>query len=99
MTRPPTTTAELDLKDRLVRALEERDAALTELARARAELDALKQAASHTGEAPPPLYPDTASPGAPPPLRYVLTDLANDAFKRLVRRVNPGKPGGRGAGR
>lgn len=73
--------ARLDLAER------ERDQALTELARARAELDALRRALATRGEPEPPLYPDTAAPGLAPPLRYVVVDRVNDALKRLVEPV------------
>lgn len=77
----------MELAGRLDRAERERDQALTELARARAELDALRRARATRGEPEPPLYPDTAAPGLAPPLRYVVVDRINDALKRLAAPV------------
>jgi len=81
------TTAFAEFAERLEHAERERDEALTQLARARAELDALRRALATKGEPEPPLYPDTAAPGLAPPLRYVVVDRINDALKVLAGPV------------
>ena len=68
---------------RLKAALRERDEALTQLAAAREELNALRLAARNQGEVAPPIYPVTAGLG-PTPLRYVLVDKANSNLKVVV---------------
>lgn len=75
--------ADSDDKHRLHVALTERDDALQKLAAARAELEALKLSLRQAGTEPP-LYPPTANPAEPAPLRYVLVDRANQTFKRLL---------------
>jgi hypothetical protein len=73
-----------ELEVRLEQAVRERDQALTECARVRAELDALRLALQRRGEPEPPLYPDSAAPGLAPPLRYVVADSLNDAVKGVL---------------
>jgi hypothetical protein len=87
------------LAGRLERAERERDRALTELARARAELDALRLALKTRGEPEPPLYPNTAAPGLEPPFRYLAVDTLNDAVKRLLGPLHRRLKGLSGRGR
>ena len=72
------------LAGRLEEAERERDLALTELGRVRAELDELRLALKTRGEPEPPLYPNSAAPGLEPPFRYLAVDALNDAVKRLL---------------
>ena len=67
---------------RLDAALEERDAALTALARVQAELDQLRLQLLSADEPEPPNYPASAEPGNPP-LRYLMVDEVHSAVKRL----------------
>lgn len=79
------------MSDEQVRlAREERDRALQQLAEARAELDALRQALAHRGEPEPRLYPDTAAPDLAPPRRYVLVDAVHGALQALLGRRGRG---------
>lgn len=73
-----------EFEARLEQAERERDQAITELARVRAELDALRLALDRRGEPEPPLYPNSAAPDLEPPLRYVAVDLLNDTVKGLL---------------
>lgn len=80
----PTTA---DLLAELDAARKERDDALTRLANARAELDALKQAIKNKDEPEVPLYPDSAGLGPETPLRYIAADAVNDALKRFTSPI------------
>jgi hypothetical protein len=80
----PTTA---DLLAELEAARKERDDALTRLANARAELDALKQAIKNKDEPEVPLYPDSAGLGPETPLRYIAADAVNDALKRFTSPI------------
>lgn len=77
-------SSESELEARLGQAERERDQAISELARVRAELDALRLALDRRGEPEPPLYPNSAAPDLEPPLRYVVADSINDAVKGLL---------------
>ncbi len=65
---------------RLAEALAERDQALTALARAREELEALRLALRERGEP----VPDAPASAGELPLRYLLADRANDQVKGLL---------------
>lgn len=71
-----------EIDARIAAAIEERDTALTQLAQARAELDALKLALQRRGEEAPPVYPAGTNPAAVPPRRYVLADRVWRVAKR-----------------
>lgn len=74
-----TQTPDLRLRE----ALEERDQALTSLARERALVNALRLARERADEPTPPVYP--AHVGLEePPLRYQMIDAAHDRVKSLV---------------
>lgn len=76
------------LEAELAEARAERDAAKLELARARELADALRLSFPPTGEPPPPPFAPAMTPGAPPPLRYVLADRANDYVKRYLQPLH-----------
>lgn len=80
--------------DRLHAALAERDAALEELSRVRADLAALRLATLSAGEAEPQRYPPGTAPGAPP-LRYVVADRVHSALGPLARAARTLFPAGR----
>lgn len=88
LSSPPSTAGGVSVlpscEERLALAESERDKSLTQLAEARAELDALKRAEMTAGEPDPPLYPNSVAAGLEPPLRYLLVDALNAALKRLV---------------
>jgi hypothetical protein len=79
--------SEGSLEERLRQALAERDQALLELARARADLDALHLAIKRSGEPEPRPYPISAGLEGPA-LRYVLADALNDTVKPLLGPVH-----------
>jgi hypothetical protein len=67
----------------LAEARAERDAALKDLAAARADLAALRLRLRWLGELEPTPVPEGVGPGEPP-LRYVLVDKANEGVKQLL---------------
>jgi hypothetical protein len=69
---------------RLRDALAERDRAIQELASVRVELNAIKLKLNWPNEPNPPQYPDSADPGSPPPLRYVLVDVVYSQAKGFL---------------
>lgn len=77
------TLAKPSSETRLHEALAERDAALTQLADVRAQLENLRLVARNAGEQSPKPYPVASGLGEPP-LRYVLVDQANDAVKQVL---------------
>lgn len=82
----------LDLETRLAEALAERDRALTELARVKAEVDARRVVSASAGETDPLPLPPEAGVGEVP-LRYVLVDAVHAflggslTWIRRLRRV------------
>ena len=86
-TKKRTRDLGAEVKARLLTALRERDEALSALADARAELDAMR--VQRFGDESLPIYPSGAGPGEPP-LRYLLADKANDVVKRVLKPVHSG---------
>lgn len=84
---PARAKSSADFEARISAAYAERDHALTQLAAAREELNALRMAARNQGEIAPPIHPVTAGLG-PTPLRYVLVDKANDNLKGVVAPIH-----------
>jgi hypothetical protein len=72
------------LRAELVEAKRKRDAALLELAREREAFNALRLSFPPMNAAPPPPFQPAVVPPAPPPLRYVLVDRANEQIKRYL---------------
>ena len=78
-----TKTSGRSVAERLKQALDERDRALSELADARTELNALRLLQQHPGEPPPGAWSGGAGREALP-LRYRVADAVNDAAKRIL---------------
>jgi hypothetical protein len=79
-----------EMRTHLEAALEERDRALLELARAREELNAARLREEWKDEEEIPLYPLDAGAALPVPLRYRLADKLNrwtDPLSPVKRRV------------
>ncbi len=72
-----------ELERELSRALEARDLALSQLADARAELNALRLLQQHPGEPPPGAWSSGAGREALP-LRYRVADAVNGVAKRVL---------------
>lgn len=68
---------------RLDAALNERDAALLEVATLKEQLNAIRLAAQRQGEVDPPNYPAGTALGAPP-TRYVVADAVSGAVKKAL---------------
>jgi hypothetical protein len=79
-----------EVQARMEMALEERDRALLELARAREELNAARLSEQWKDETEIPLYPLDAGAALPVPLRYRIADALNrwtDRVPAVKRRL------------
>ncbi|MHB8878662.1 MAG: hypothetical protein ACYC8T_33600 [Myxococcaceae bacterium] len=77
------------LRTQLLKARQSCDDTLLQLAQEREKVNALRLSMPGVSEAPPPAYPVSTGPGAPP-LRYLLVDSANTALKRYLGPVQDG---------